>query len=134
MMTQNDLTRGYIKKLVAEIRCALNYLGDNDEEIIRQFAREKIDALWQALKCGNPQRIETNDGIIEGYPIPIASGLREEIREEEGKYMVDEMVVLLLVVNKKEFQYVLKTYDVFYYKDDDFGAEEFSESKYQKVK
>lgn len=135
-MTRADLTRRYVKRIVAEIRRAFNYLGEYDERLIRKFVKEQLDDLYYSLNGSSPVRWETDDGVIVGYPITIGLGGSEE-REEivrDGKMYIQETIQTLeLVVNENELQYVLESFDTYEQPGADFDDAEYGEHSYKKV-
>ena len=136
-MKKEDLTRGYVRKLAAEIRNAFNYFGDYDEEHIRKSIKEKVKELWQCIGCVLPETIETDDGVVEGYLVSVALGGDETIRwetKDEKQYQVDTTQVLNLVVNKEGFQYVLKSFDSYHLPGTSWDEEFYENMTYKKVK
>ena len=140
-MIRADLTRRYVKKIVAEIRRAFNYLGEYDERIFRDFAKEKLDELYYELS-DSPEdsdhvRWETDDGVVEGIPITIGLGGWEESEEivRHGQIYTQETIQTLeLVVNENELQYVLESFDAYEQPGADFDDTEYGEHSYKKVK
>lgn len=62
-MTRADLTRRYVKKIVAEIRRAFNYLDKYDEKLIRRFIKEQMDDLYYSLNESGAVRCQKDDNI-----------------------------------------------------------------------
>ena len=135
IMTREHLTEKYEEELRKELRRALTYFGEWDEERLRSTIDNQVTTLWINLSAIDAETLYIEDDVVEGYPITVGYKCVRfpDIMRKGEKHGYEKMYIVDLMVHKDGFQYVLQIYEQCH-KRGTKTETEFGPSVYKNVK